>query len=167
MTISQLNSLPAAELKEALTKCCGAAKWVNSMMDMFPINNEEDLLKEAHLVWYDLTEKDWMEAFTHHPKIGDLTLLKEKFATTAEWAVNEQKAITVTTPQVLEAFAESNELYEEKFGYIFIVQATGKIAEEMLSMLTLRLLNSPKHEIYIAMEEQNKITQGRLKKLLL
>lgn len=165
MTLSELNALPEEQLIEELTKCCGSTKWVNSMCTIFPVADINELLKEAEAIWQDCNEKDWKEAFTHHPKIGDLTALHERFASTSQWAEGEQEGIKHTTDQVLEAFAESNAAYEEKFGYIFIVCASGMLAEEMLSLLTLRMLNTPEDEIQIAMEEQNKITLLRLNKL--
>lgn len=166
MTLPGLNALPPTQLKEELKKCCGSSTWVQQMAGIFPVANEATLLNEAEFAWYDCKEEDWKEAFSHHPKIGDLQSLKEKFAGTSHWAEGEQAGVQKTTGQVLEALAEGNHLYEEKYGYIFIICATGMSAEEMLSLLQLRLLNSPEDEIKIAMEEQCKITKLRLKKLL-
>jgi 2-oxo-4-hydroxy-4-carboxy-5-ureidoimidazoline decarboxylase len=132
----------------------------------FPFEKEEDLYKEAELIWYDCAEEDWKEAFSYHPKIGDLEWLSDKSAATSQWVEGEMAGVKYTTPQVLAALAAINTEYEEKFGYIFVVSASGMSAEEMLSMLTLRLLNSPEDEITIAMEEQHKITLLRLSKLL-
>lgn len=166
MTLSQLNQLPKKDLETELQKCCGSSTWVKNLMALFPISTVEELLEQSDLIWSDCSEADGREAFSHHPKIGDLSSLKEKFATTSNWAAGEQEGVQHANSQVLEAFAESNQAYEDKFGYIFIVCASGKSAEEMLSLLTLRLLNNPEDEIGIAMEEQNKITRLRLKKLL-
>ncbi|GEO08986.1 2-oxo-4-hydroxy-4-carboxy-5-ureidoimidazoline decarboxylase [Segetibacter aerophilus] len=166
MTLSDLNTLEKSLLKEELTKCCGAHVWVEKMMAIFPVSSKDALLNEARNVWYDCNEDDWKEAFTHHPKIGDMKSLKEKFTTTSKWAEGEQASVKQTSTEVLEALAEGNKLYEDKFGYIFIVCATGKSAEEMLVLLKARLPNDPHEEIKIAMEEQNKITQLRLQKLL-
>ena len=166
MTLHEFNALPPNQLKNELTRCCGSAIWVNSMAAIFPVSTENHLLREADANWQDCSEEDWKEAFTHHPKIGDLSALEERFEATSIWAEGEQQSVKHTSRQVLEALAQINTEYEEKFGYIFIVCASGMSAEEMLSLLTLRLLNEPEHEILIAMEEQNKITQLRLKKLL-
>jgi 2-oxo-4-hydroxy-4-carboxy-5-ureidoimidazoline decarboxylase len=166
MAIQDFNSLPDQELKEALFKCCGSHKWVDRLSVLFPMRDEEHLFSDAEQLWYDLEEKDWLEAFTHHPKIGDLNSLKEKFANTAKWASGEQAAVNNTSDDVLRELAEGNQLYENKFGFIFIVCATGKSAEEMLSLLKSRLPNSHEMEIKIAMGEQNKITRIRLEKLL-
>ncbi len=166
MTLTELNSLSESELKQALTRCCGSSNWVENMVSVFPVSSQQNLFNKAEDIWDGCTEEDWKEAFSHHPKIGDAQSLKEKFASTSQWAEGEQSGVQHTSDQVLEAFKTNNQLYEERFGYIFIVCATGKSAEEMLSMLTLRLLNSQEDEINIAMEEQNKITQLRLQKLL-
>ncbi len=167
MTLDEINALPAAQLEQELTRCCGSRKWVQEMMTTFPTTRQNILLNDAAEIWQECSEEDWKEAFSHHPKIGDIDSLQEKFSATANWAEGEQEEVKHTSRQVLEAFAESNAEYEEKYGYIFIVNASGKSAEEMLSMLKLRLLNTPEDEIKIAMEEQNKITLLRLKKLLL
>lgn len=166
MTLSELNNLPPAALKEALSKCCGAVNWIARMAAIFPVKDERTLFGEAERIWFAGTESDWREAFTHHPKIGDIDALKEKFASTSQWAEGEQSAVRQTSEQVLQALAEGNAAYEQRFGYIFIVCATGKRAEEMLSMLQARLHNDPADEIKIAMAEQNKITRIRLEKLL-
>ncbi|GAA4354391.1 2-oxo-4-hydroxy-4-carboxy-5-ureidoimidazoline decarboxylase [Hymenobacter saemangeumensis] len=166
MTLQQLNTLPKPALAEELTKCCGATNWVNSMCEIFPVADEQTLFDKAKAIWYNLSEADWREAFTHHPKIGDVNSLKEKFASTSKWAEGEQGAVKQAGQQTLEDLAKGNEAYEQKFGYIFIVCATGKTAEEMLELLQTRLPNSPEEEIKIAMGEQDKITRIRLEKLL-
>jgi 2-oxo-4-hydroxy-4-carboxy-5-ureidoimidazoline decarboxylase len=166
MTLTQLNNLPSQQLKDELFKCCGSSQWVEKMTAIFPVDNEAKLLEEATRQWYLCTEADWREAFTHHPKIGDKDSIKKKFASTAQWAAGEQSGVNQASDETINALAEGNKKYEEKFGYIFIVCATGKSADEMLDILNSRLLNNTGEEIKIAMEEQNKITLLRLKKLL-
>lgn len=166
MTLTALNTLPPEQLKEALGKCCGATAWIEKMMQEFPVKDEETLLAAASRHWHACTEQDWREAFGHHPKIGDPHALKQKYALTAQWAAGEQAGTIDASTVILRAMAKGNMLYEEKFGYIYIVCATGKSAPEMLSLLSERLKNGPEEEIKIAMEEQEKITAIRLKKLL-
>ncbi|QMW05633.1 2-oxo-4-hydroxy-4-carboxy-5-ureidoimidazoline decarboxylase [Spirosoma foliorum] len=167
MTLPELNQLPASDLKTALSTCCGSTTWVDEMAKIFPVESKESLFEQAEVIWFGLTENDWREAFTHHPKIGDIESLRKKFASTAAWAEGEQAGVSTASLSVLEMLSEGNQLYEEKFGYIFIVCATGKSAEEMLEILEVRLLNSPEEELQIAMQEQNKITKIRLEKLLI
>lgn len=141
MTLADLNALPAAARAEALTTCCGATAWVAVLNHEFPFATAEALFAEADRVWYNLFETDWREAFTHHPRIGDVRALRAKFASTATWAAGEQRAVRQASQAILEALATGNDAYERKFGYIFIVCATGKSAAEMLALLQARLPN--------------------------
>lgn len=171
MTLHEFNILPRNQLIEELTRCCGSSAWVKGMLEFIPADDMVELLEDAESVWYQCTEKDWKEAFAHHPKIGDKGSLRKKFASTASpiaigWAEGEQSGVNTASEQVIEALAKGNQAYEDKFGYIFIVCATGKSAEEMLALLQLRLGNTPEEEIEIAAEEQNKITKLRIEKLL-
>ena len=125
-----------------------------------------EVLETSDTIWEECDVDDYEEAFTHHPKIGDVESLSKKYENTKTWAVGEQKGVENADRAVIEKLAEGNKTYEEKFGHIFIVCATGKSAAEMLSMLEGRMKNDPKDEILIAAGEQNKITRLRLKKLL-
>jgi 2-oxo-4-hydroxy-4-carboxy-5-ureidoimidazoline decarboxylase len=167
MTVQDLNNLEKETLAAELGKCCGAAAWVSSMADGVPFLSENDLLKKAEIIWSnECNVTDWFEAFTHHPKIGDVKSLQQKFASTKDWAAGEQAGVQKANDDIIAELAEGNKKYEEKFGFIFIVCATGKTAEEMLNLLNDRLPNDYEEEIKIAAQEQNKITQIRLKKLL-
>jgi 2-oxo-4-hydroxy-4-carboxy-5-ureidoimidazoline decarboxylase len=166
MTLYDLNMLPKAQLRLELLKCCGSSAWVEKVMNFFPIEDLVELLDDAEEEWYKCSQEDWKEAFSHHPKIGDIDSLKKKFASTANWAMGEQSGTSTASEETIEALAKGNEEYEDKFGYIFIVCATGKSADEMLTVLKSRLLNDPEKEIEIAADEQNKITRLRLEKLL-
>ena len=135
-------------------------------MSFFPIDDMVELLDDAEDEWYKCSPEDWKEAFSHHPKIGDIDSLKKKFASTANWAMGEQSGTSTASEETIKALAKGNKEYEGKFGYIFIVCATGKSADEMLAILNSRLPNDPKKEIEIAADEQNKITRLRLEKLL-
>jgi len=166
MTLPAFNLLPNAKKKELLQQCCGSSAWVDKILQALPVENLTELLALADKSWGQCTEKDWHEAFAHHPKIGDVNTLKEKFARTADWAANEQASVKAATDTVLQELAQGNQTYEDKFGYIFIVCATGKSAAEMLALLKARLPNPPDVEINIAAAEQSKITKIRLQKLL-
>ena len=167
MTLSKLNHLPKPALAEALQTCCGSTAWVANMLAAFPVADAATLMDEANTAWNSLTEADWREAFTHHPKIGgDVEALRAKFASTSTWAEGEQASVKQASQETLEALAMGNEDYERRFGYIFIVCATGKSADEMLALLQARLSNKSEDEILIAAGEQNKITRLRLEKLL-
>ena len=166
MTLKQFNGLSDAEAIEALTYCCGSSSWVSQVVQKRPFKDFESLLQTSAQIWNGLSEIDWKEAFSHHPKIGDLESLKKKFASTRAWAEQEQRGSAEASVSVIQALALGNETYENRFGYIFIVCATGKTAEEMLSLLEERLKNDPKKEILLAAGEQEKITKLRLEKLI-
>lgn len=157
--------MTAQNFKDEIFKCCGSTFWAQKLAEKFPFSSKEELKIESDKIWFSLSENDWKEAFTHHPKIGDVESLKKKFASTANWASGEQSGVQSAEEQTLIELKNGNEEYEKKFGYIFIVCATGKSAEKMLVILKSRLNNSPQEEIKIAMQEQNKITHLRIDKL--
>ena len=166
MTLGQLNMLPAQEAWIALERCCGASAWVEHMCAQRPFRDRDHLLSEAERGAERLGPADWREAFAHHPRIGDVAALREKFAATARWAGDEQRGASAASEVVLEALALGNRDYEQKFGHIFIVCATGKSADEMLALLRARIGNDLERELAIAAGEQMKITRLRLDKLL-
>lgn len=161
MTISDLNKLGKEKASELLFSCCGSSKWLSLLMNGFPFANETDLVKKAETAWYNqCVEADWLESFTHHPKIGDVKSLAEKFAG------KEQESVAAASQDVIESLANLNQEYENKFGFIFIVCATGKSAPEMLRILQDRTSNSREEELHISMGEQHKISMLRFKKLI-
>jgi 2-oxo-4-hydroxy-4-carboxy-5-ureidoimidazoline decarboxylase len=164
--LQRLNALPGEEAREALRRCCGASRWVDTMAARRPFPDERALFDAADEVWARLGPADWSEAFAHHPRIGDREALRERFAATRQWAAGEQSGVSAASEDVLDALARGNRDYEARFGHIFIVCATGKGADEMLSLLRQRLRNSPEVEGRIAAAEQAKITRIRLEKLL-
>lgn len=166
MTIQELNNLDTQQLLQELEKCCGAERWINKMLSVFPVLDEEELLNTADEKWAECTEADWLKAFTHHPKIGDVDSLKKKFASTAAWASGEQAGVQTASDKIILELAKANKDYEQKFGFIFIVCATGKSASEMLELLKARMHHDREYELHIAAAEQAKITRLRLKKLL-
>lgn len=166
MTLDEINRLPLREARAAFERCCGASAWVEVMCSARPYIDRDALWAAAERADAALADTDWREAFTHHPRIGDAASLRERFATTAGWAGDEQRGASGASDQTIEALADGNRDYEQKFGYIFIVCATGKSAEEMLGLLRARIGNDPGKEIELAAAEQKKITRLRLGKLL-
>jgi OHCU decarboxylase len=136
------------------------------MTEARPFTGTAPLLKQAKQIWLNLESEDWLEAFAAHPKIGARKPVSQKSAQFAEWSNAEQSAAQTATDSLLNELKKANRLYEEKFGFIFIVCATGKSAEEMLDICCLRIRNDIDTEIRIAADEQRKITEIRLKKLL-
>ena len=166
MRLEALNALSAEEAARAFERCCGARAWVQAMVNERPFPDAAALYAAADRLWAKLSPQDWKEAFLHHPRIGDLASLKAKYANTMQWAEGEQSGATGASEEVLRALAEGNREYEAKFGYIFIVCATGKTAIEMLELLKERLPHDRDREIGIAAEEQRNITRLRLEKLV-
>jgi 2-oxo-4-hydroxy-4-carboxy-5-ureidoimidazoline decarboxylase len=165
MTIMEFNQMPLEEKKVNLFKVCGSAEWVNKMLEVPPSEDMIDLFQNAEQCWNECSESDWKEAFNHHPPIGSAAIHEEE-NTSADWARNEQAKVNDAPADIKQQLADANREYREKFGYIFIINATGKSAEAILAQLMVRLQNSPEAEIEIAMAEQMGITRIRLEKLL-
>lgn len=127
-----------------------------------PFGSDAALKAAAREQWFLLGENDWLEAFSHHPKIGDRSSLAARFPATHDLSAREQSAVAVASARVIEQLAHANEEYFAKFGFIFIVCATGKSAIEMLQLMRDRLDNDRATELRIAAEEQAKITALRL-----
>lgn len=166
MTITEFNELQNDRAGEELTRCCGAQKWVAGMAERRPFANFEEMLAASDQAWSECNEADQLEAFRHHPKIGDVKSLEAKFASTKDWAGNEQSGVSEASKAVIEKLAELNTLYEDRFGFIFIICATGQPADDMLTALEGRMNNSYEEELRIAAAEQHKITEIRLRKLI-
>lgn len=166
MKLSEFNTLSKSRATNLLLACCGSNAWVQEMLLSMPFGDESSMFDAADASWRNRTETDFLEAFSHHPKIGDLDSLREKFASTAHLASSEQGSVASASEEVLQGLAKGNADYERKFGFIFIVCATGKTAAEMLELLQTRLPNSREKELQIAAGEQTKITRIRLEKLL-
>jgi 2-oxo-4-hydroxy-4-carboxy-5-ureidoimidazoline decarboxylase len=166
MNLARLNNLNQQTAQVEFLRCCGSLQWAQAMSARRPFQDEAQLFAAAEEIWRQLPPEEWREAFSHHPKIGDLDSLRQRFAATRQWSEGEQTGMQGATEETLAALAAGNAAYEKKFGYIFIVCATGKSADEMLAILQHRLPHAPAVEIKIAAEEQNMITKIRLEKLL-
>jgi 2-oxo-4-hydroxy-4-carboxy-5-ureidoimidazoline decarboxylase len=164
MTLSEFNALPSAQAESALMDCCGSARWAASVASRRPYATVEALHKAADAIWWNLERADWFEAFSHHPQIGDKPAIGSESA--RQWAEGEQTGARAATEEVKARLARANHAYFEKFGYIYIVCATGKTAEGMLAILNQRLQNDLASELSIAAEQQRMITRLRLEKLL-
>jgi 2-oxo-4-hydroxy-4-carboxy-5-ureidoimidazoline decarboxylase len=160
-----LNLLDDAAAIAELQKCCGSTWWCDQVAAQRPFTNFDALSATVEYVFDRMPREAWLEAFAAHPRIGDLESLRMKFAGNREWSGGEQSGVTIASDEVLQALARGNDDYHERFGYLFIVCATGKSAEEMLAMLEDRIGNNADTEFSIAAGEQRKITYLRLEKL--
>lgn len=162
-----LNAKSTEELVETFLRCCGSTRWAKQMANSAPFSSRNDLHLTAIGIWNALGKEDYLEAFKAHPQIGaSIEDLRKKFSKTSDWSSGEQSGMQVASEQTLQALKVANAQYLDRFGYIFIVCATGKSAEEMLAIVQARLLNDPKEELLIAAKEQEYITTIRLEKLL-
>ena len=161
----RLDLAAADEAREMLFACCGSTRWVTLMLARRPFASMDRLLAAANDVWNTLSEDDWKEAFGHHPRIGERNLAQAKFAATRSLSEKEQAGVSGASEDVMAALAEVNRAYEDRFGYVFLICATGRTAVEMLSAARERLTNDPVTEIQIAAAEQAKITALRLERL--
>ncbi|MEO5987579.1 MAG: 2-oxo-4-hydroxy-4-carboxy-5-ureidoimidazoline decarboxylase [Candidatus Eisenbacteria bacterium] len=166
MTLSGLDSGPEPVVAEALERCCGARAWVQGMLARRPYGTALALHSAAEEVFAMLVRDDLLEAFSHHPRIGEVAALSERFASTAKWASGEQSGTDAAGEAVLLRLARGNADYEARFGHVFIVCATGLTAAEMLARLQARIGNDPSVELRNAAAEQLRITHLRLDKLL-
>jgi len=162
----KLNSLPPIAAESELLKCCGSKQWAQRMVAARPFNSLSTLLESSDRIWWSLTTADWLEAFHSHPKIGEKQAVAAVAPEAQQWSEAEQAGTREATAETTAALAELNETYERKFGYIFIVCASGKSSEEMLAILRARLPHNKDEELRIAAAEQTKITELRLRKLL-
>ena len=131
-----------------------------------PFIDVAELLGKAESIWWSLGANDWLAAFRSHPKIGEQKAAEKVAAQAKAWSEAEQAGTRDAAQDTVLALAEANREYEQRFEYIFIVCASGKTAAEMLAVLRERLRNDPDKELHVAAEEQRKITELRLKKLL-
>jgi OHCU decarboxylase len=164
VTLAEFNALPATRAESLLMDCCGATRWAASVASKRPYETAEALHRTADSIWWKLDRNDWLEAFSHHPQIGEKPATGS--ASARQWAEGEQAAARGASAEVKARLARANRAYVEKFGYIFIICATGKSLEGMLALLNQRLQNDPASELSIAAEQQRQITRIRLEKLL-
>ena len=164
--LTWLNLLTDDEATNELLQCCGSKRWASSTATARPYEDLEILLATSQDIWWQLDRNDWLEAFRSHPKIGEKKAADKVSAQSRQWSGQEQSGVGEASHETTSSLAELNEAYERKFGYIFIICATGKTSDEMLTALRERLEHDPETELPIAAEEQGKITELRLKKLL-
>jgi 2-oxo-4-hydroxy-4-carboxy-5-ureidoimidazoline decarboxylase len=159
----RIDLVAEQEAREILGAACGSGRWVERMLARRPFGAMESLLDAARTEWFALSEDDWKEAFGRHPMIGDRDAVRRRFSATRRFSEREQAGVESASDEVLDALAEGNQAYVGKFGYIFIVCATGLGAGEMLARMRARLDNDPATEIRIAAAEHARITELRLR----
>jgi OHCU decarboxylase len=170
MTVDELNALPADAAIREFLRSCGSTRWARAMEAARPFATIEVAVATADRIWSALAPGDWLEAFAAHPRIGERqpgpSAQSGSAGAARSWSEEEQAGVERASAQLRDRLAAANRDYEARFGYIFIVCATAKTADEMLALLEERLANRPSDELRLAAEEQRKITSLRLSKLL-
>jgi OHCU decarboxylase len=164
--LEKINSADVADAESMFRDCCGSSEWAKKMTSSRPFNSEAEMLAKAVKFWNDLDANDWLEAFAAHPRIGETRRAPTQQARSASWSADEQAGASSANEKLKEELADLNRKYFEKFGFIYIVCATGKSAAEMTEICRDRLGNDRETEIANAAAEQQKITEIRLRKLL-
>ena len=164
-TLAEWNAADPDAATEAMIACCGSSRWATGMVALRPIAGITQLSTAADELWWTMGESDLLEAFACHPRIGERKHPHNSSQSVA-WSQQEQTLTNRASDSLLTQIAEKNELYEQQFGFTYIVCATGKSAEEMLAILNCRLTNDRATELKEAAEQQRQITQIRLGKWL-
>jgi OHCU decarboxylase len=164
MQLADLNALDTEPATRELFRCCGSTTWAQAMAAARPFANVDALVAAGDKIWSSLAPADWREAFAAHPRIGADGAGGSGGA--GGWSAQEQSGVAGATDAARRRLAAANRDYEARFGYIFIVCATGKSGDEMLELLEERLRHDPDAELTIAAEEQRKILRLRLAKLI-
>jgi OHCU decarboxylase len=164
LTLEQLNLLHEIQAERRLLACCGSRAWARGVAAARPFYSFEEVLATSDRVWSRLTPDDWLEAFARHPRIGDGASSPRN--TSEHWSDREQARARSGSAATLAELAELNAEYEERFGHVFLICATGKTADEILDSARARINNDAETELRIAAEEQRRITHLRLRKLL-
>ena len=159
-----LNALPLPVAQQAFLNCCGSTKWADAMARARPFLDLNEIAGRAQQSFGALVDDDWREAFAAHPRIGETQVRGGEDA--QRWSQQEQSAAAISSLETQRKLERLNEEYYARFGYIFIICATGKSAEQVLAALKERLKSDPARELEIAASEQRKITLLRLKKMM-
>lgn len=163
--LSRFNRMETAAALEMISRCCGSTRWAERMVAARPFCSLDQLSAAADTHWRAMKRRDLLEAFRSHPRIGRPDSAGGARTNTHRMAAAEQSGAAQASPRTLELLAQYNHAYEKKFGFIFIVCATGRSAEQMLRLLRARIGNDRNSEIANAAGEQRKITQLRIHKL--
>jgi len=164
-TLASWNTADAESALDAMIACCGARRWAAAMVAARPFASVIDLSAAADRIWSTMEETDWLEAFACHPRIGDRKPVHTS-AKSVAWSRQEQSSAADAAERVLTELESGNALYEQRFGFTYIVCATGNSAEEMLTILNRRLASDREKELVEAAEQQQQITRLRLGKWL-
>ncbi len=166
MTLAEFHALDEDAAAAVLGRCCAAPRWVEGMLAARPFPTAAALAAAAKTGFAQLDEEDWLAAFAAHPMIGDLDSLREKYAASRDLSGREQGGVEGADEATLAELARLNADYLERFGFLFIVFASGRSAAQMLALLRARINNTREEELANAAAEQGRITLRRLDELV-
>jgi len=163
--LAEWNLLAVDEAIPPVLACCGSRAFAERIVAARPYAELDELLRKADEVWWSLGEADWLESFACHPRIGESRANGPRQF--SAWSQEEQSKAKAATTAVLDVIADKNREYESRHGFIYIVCASGRSADELLGILERRIGNSTAAEIQEAAEQQRQITNLRLRKWLM
>jgi 2-oxo-4-hydroxy-4-carboxy-5-ureidoimidazoline decarboxylase len=166
--LARLNALDAPDAARALLTVCGSRRWVDRMTGLRPFASADHLFAAAEREWRcpPLDRADWLEAFSHHPRIGERRLDQPRFEATREQSSREQSGMAAASDALREEFHRLNREYEARFGHVFLICASGQTAEYMLGQIRARIANDAETELRNAAREQGRIIRLRLERML-
>ena len=167
VVLARWNALSEDAAATEILPCCGSRRWASELARARPFAEDAALCERSAKIWLGLAPADWDEAFRMHPRIGERKAVEAATQRSAAWSRDQSRVgLGNRMREIRAALERGNQLYEERFGRIFLVCATGKSAAEMLMILERRLQNDPQTELREAVEQQRQITQLRLRKWL-
>jgi 2-oxo-4-hydroxy-4-carboxy-5-ureidoimidazoline decarboxylase len=164
VVLERWNALDPAEAAREVLPCCGSQAWATMLASRRPLTSGDALLNNASNIWLALPALDWMEAFNSHPRIGERHAQSTATEASLKSSAQEQSVAISADAAAKFALADGNRRYEQRFGRIFIICASGRTAQEILTMLELRMKNDDATELREAAEQQRQITLLRLRK---
>jgi OHCU decarboxylase len=162
--LARLNALPRDRAEEELRAVCGSTAWARAVAERRPFADPSALVDAAEAAWDALAKADWLEAFAAHPRIGESRMAGGSDAST--WSREEQARAMGSEAGIRARLAEAQRRYEERFGHVFLICASGKTAEDIITACSARLDSEPAAELDVAAGEERKIGRLRLAKCL-
>lgn len=164
--VAAFDVVPEDKLRERLRSCCAAEAWVQDMLAGRPYRSEAALFAASDRATAELDDRGLEQALAGHPRIGDAAPAHGGDGRSSAWSRGEQAGVATADADVLGELAAANAAYEQRFGHVYLVCASGRSADELLAVCRARLDNDPETERGVVLEELAKINRLRLGKLL-
>jgi 2-oxo-4-hydroxy-4-carboxy-5-ureidoimidazoline decarboxylase len=164
--LTWFNELPTGEALQALLECCSAPGWADQMAAARPYASPEQATRQSAAIVAALTDTDLAAALAGHPRIGERPDSASGTRLAASWSQQEQAGVAADDAATRHALASANQEYEQRFGHIYLVCASGRTGTELLGVLRGRLANEPEAEWQVVRHELQKINELRLQRLM-